>query len=155
MLTYIHFLSFLSTIMLQATEILPGMRQGTVYPTWSIPWLLMTWRREEPGHQQPWYWLNHTRIFNSSRVKLTYDLMWNHPYEVICLIQGSRAWLSNHILHNSTTCLYMYMSHIAHFGTHLHTISLAHQSVAWITETIWPWTKMAETLRTKTTYKSI
>ena len=23
----------------------------------SIPWLLMTWRHKEPGHQQPWYWL--------------------------------------------------------------------------------------------------
>ena len=22
-----------------------------------ISWLLMPWRRKEPGHQQPWYWL--------------------------------------------------------------------------------------------------
>ena len=22
----------------------------------SISWLLMSWRRKEPGHQQPWYW---------------------------------------------------------------------------------------------------
>ena len=25
--------------------------------TRSISWLLMPWRRKEPGHQQPWYWL--------------------------------------------------------------------------------------------------
>ena len=24
--------------------------------TYSISWLLMSWRRQEPGHQQPWYW---------------------------------------------------------------------------------------------------
>ena len=24
----------------------------------SIPWLLMTWQWTEPGHQQPWYWLD-------------------------------------------------------------------------------------------------
>ena len=23
----------------------------------SITWLMMPWRRKEPGHQQPWYWL--------------------------------------------------------------------------------------------------
>ena len=27
----------------------------TVYPMLSITWLLMAWRRQEPGHQQPWY----------------------------------------------------------------------------------------------------
>ena len=26
-----------------------------IYPAWSISWLLMSWRHEEPGHQQPWY----------------------------------------------------------------------------------------------------
>ena len=31
-------------------------RQGPVYPTQSILWLLMAWRRKEPGHQQPWCW---------------------------------------------------------------------------------------------------
>ena len=27
-----------------------------VYLTQPIPWLLMSWRRKEPGHWQPWYW---------------------------------------------------------------------------------------------------
>ena len=30
-------------------------RQGLVYATYSITFLLMTWRRKEPGHQQLWY----------------------------------------------------------------------------------------------------
>ena len=33
--------------------ILRCTRQGPVYPVLSISWLLMTWRRKEPGHQQP------------------------------------------------------------------------------------------------------
>ena len=30
--------------------------KGPAYPVWSIPWLLMTWQRKEPVHQQPWSW---------------------------------------------------------------------------------------------------
>ena len=30
--------------------------QWLVYPAYLSPCLLMSWRREEPGHQQPWYW---------------------------------------------------------------------------------------------------
>ena len=40
---YLHFLSFLDTKMAQVTEILPCVRQGPVYPTYKIQWLLMTW----------------------------------------------------------------------------------------------------------------
>ena len=32
-------------------------RQGPVDRTQSIAWLLMAWRRKEPRHQRPWYWL--------------------------------------------------------------------------------------------------
>ena len=32
------------------------VRQERTYSTWPISWLLMSWRRKEPGHQQPWYW---------------------------------------------------------------------------------------------------
>ena len=56
--TYLHFLSFLTIEMMQLFEILPHERQGPVYSTYSIAWLLMTWRRKEPGHQQLWYWLH-------------------------------------------------------------------------------------------------
>ena len=48
--------SFLTTEMTQVFEILPHKRQAPVYSTYSIEWLLMTWRRKEPGHQQLWYW---------------------------------------------------------------------------------------------------
>ena len=42
--------------MAQLVEILLCGRQGPMNSTLLIPWLLMTWRRKEPGHQQPWYW---------------------------------------------------------------------------------------------------
>ena len=53
---YLHFMSFLHTNKTQVAEIPPRVRQGPAYSTWSISWLLMSWRRKEPGHQQPWYW---------------------------------------------------------------------------------------------------
>ena len=53
-LTYIlHFMSLLHIDITQVPEILPHVRPG---PTYSISWLLMSWRRKEPGHRQPWYW---------------------------------------------------------------------------------------------------
>ena len=53
---YLHFMSFLHTNKTQVVEIPPQVRQGPSYSTQSISWLLMSWRRKEPGHQQPWYW---------------------------------------------------------------------------------------------------
>ena len=53
---YLHFMSFLHTNKTQVAEIPPRVRQGPAYSTWSISWLLMSWRGKEPGHQQPWYW---------------------------------------------------------------------------------------------------
>ena len=53
---YLHFMSFLHTDYTQVVEIPPRVRQGPAYSTYSISWLLMSWRRKEPGHQQPWYW---------------------------------------------------------------------------------------------------
>ena len=51
----------------QVIEILPcgRWRQWLAYPTHSIPWLLMAWWSMEPGHQQPWYWLSSSRIFQA------------------------------------------------------------------------------------------
>ena len=49
-----YFLSFLSTEIAQADEILPRWRQGPFYSALSILWLLMTWRCKKPGHYQPW-----------------------------------------------------------------------------------------------------
>ena len=43
---YLHFKSFLHTDMPKIIEILPRISRS---------WLLMSWWRKEPGHQQPWY----------------------------------------------------------------------------------------------------
>ena len=53
---YLHFMTFLRTYKTQVVEIPARVRQGPAYTTKSISWLLMSWRRKEPGHQQPWYW---------------------------------------------------------------------------------------------------
>ena len=53
---YLHFMSFLHTNKTQVVESPPWVKQGPAYSTQSISWLLMSWRRKEPGHQQPWYW---------------------------------------------------------------------------------------------------
>ena len=42
----------------QVIEIRVHGRQSSTYATQSIPRLLMPWRRKEPGHQQPWYWIS-------------------------------------------------------------------------------------------------
>ena len=54
--TYLHFMSLLHIDMTQVLKILPQVRAVSTYFTLSISRLLMSWRREEPGHQQPWYW---------------------------------------------------------------------------------------------------
>ena len=53
---YLHFMSLRHIDMTQVLKILPHVRPRPTYATWSISWLLMSWRRKEPGHQQPWYW---------------------------------------------------------------------------------------------------
>ena len=54
--TYLPFMSLLHSDMPWVVEILYPIRPGLTYFTWSISWLLRSWRRKEPGHQQPWYW---------------------------------------------------------------------------------------------------
>ena len=66
---YLHFVSFLHIDTTQVIEILPQIRQGSTYSTYSISWLLMSWRRKEPGHQQPRYWPSWTEITRSPHVK--------------------------------------------------------------------------------------
>ena len=50
---YLHFMSLLNIDMTQVLKILPQVRPRPTYSTKSISWLLMSWRRKEPGHQQP------------------------------------------------------------------------------------------------------
>ena len=53
---YSRFKSFFHIDITQVALILPQVRKGPTYSTYSISWPLMSWRRKEPGHQQPWYW---------------------------------------------------------------------------------------------------
>ena len=52
-----------------SVEILSPITQEHPHLTWSISWLLMTWRRQEPGHQQPWYWPSCPGIFQAVHYK--------------------------------------------------------------------------------------
>ena len=45
-------MQFLHIDMPQVIEILPQVRQERTYSTYLISWVLMPWRRNEPGHQQ-------------------------------------------------------------------------------------------------------
>ena len=66
---YLHFVSFLHLYRTQVVEILPQIRQEPTYSTQSISWLLMSWRRKEPGYQQSWYWPSQTEITRSPHIK--------------------------------------------------------------------------------------
>ena len=57
--THLYFL-FLD---IKVDEIHLRRRQWSLHPAKSIPWLLMSWRRKEPGHQHPWYWPSYPGIF--------------------------------------------------------------------------------------------
>ena len=46
-----------------------GTGNWPTYSTHSVSWLLMTWRRMEPMHQQPWYLLRWTGSIRSPHVK--------------------------------------------------------------------------------------
>ena len=71
---YLHFTSLLKNEMMQIVEILPHGRQGLVYLTRSIPWMLITWRGKEPGHQQPWYWPSFSGFNNYICVADQYEI---------------------------------------------------------------------------------
>ena len=66
---YLQFISFLHTDMTQVVENLPLISQELTYSTWSISWVLMSWRCMEPGYQQPWYWLCWSRVMKFPHVK--------------------------------------------------------------------------------------
>ena len=53
---YSYFVSYLHIDTTPVIEILLQIRQEPSYSTESISWLLMFWRRKEPGHEQLWYW---------------------------------------------------------------------------------------------------
>ena len=56
----------------QVVIITPHGRQGPVCFVLSIPWLLMAWRLQEPGHQQPWYCPSSASMFCPQHHKGSY-----------------------------------------------------------------------------------
>ena len=56
--------------MTQVIEILLHVREGPAYFTYSISWLLLSWRCKELGHQQTWYLLCWTRLIQSPPIKM-------------------------------------------------------------------------------------
>ena len=62
-------MSFLHIDMTQVLEILYHVRQELTFPTLSISWVLMSWRREEPRNQRPWYLLCWNGLIGSPYVR--------------------------------------------------------------------------------------
>ena len=93
--TYFHILSYLNTEQAQLWDILPHGRQGHVYPTLSIPWILVAWRRQDPGHQQPWYCLITPRVFQPSS---------QHQKDWSLIVHYSDAIMSTMASEISTVC---------------------------------------------------
>ena len=65
---YLHFMSLPHIYLVPVVEILAQVQHGPTYSTYSISWLLMSWRRKEPGHQQPWYWPSPRTLTHWGRV---------------------------------------------------------------------------------------
>ena len=63
-------MAFLHTYETQVVGIPHRVRQGPAYSTSSISWLLMSWRRKEPGHQQPRYWPSYTDLTRARTLKV-------------------------------------------------------------------------------------
>ena len=57
----------------------------------------MTWRRKEPGHQQPWYWLGWTRLTLSQHVGTYYGMVSVHP-PVNCVRDNSKNTFQDHVI---------------------------------------------------------
>ena len=96
--TYLYFFSFLKYEMAQVVESLP--HGGKNLPiSHSIPWLLMTWRRKEPGHQQPCYWPN---ILVCSGLSTRFTVDYIVSVKVRSHMRGRRRaenWLQHKSLH--------------------------------------------------------
>ena len=89
---YLHFLYFLNADMAQEVAILPYWRQGTIYIKQSIPWLLMSWRHKEPGHQKPWYWPSSPEILQLKHQNSKWD-HWRVLYWGSSVLLITKTWL--------------------------------------------------------------
>ena len=73
------FLSFLNMLVV---EIFPYGKQGTTYPPQLISWQLITWWRQGPGNQQPWYQPSSPKIFQPHHQR---DLLNGHSTQMVTL----------------------------------------------------------------------
>ena len=117
--------------MTHGVEILPQVRQGLTYSTQSISWLLMSWRRKEPGHQQTWYWLCWTELIRSPHCKgkETHLLLTLHtPQATVHSSLVAEAWLAWHSIPGndtkkslSETCIVRCSYNVVQYNMILHT----------------------------------
>ena len=56
--TCLHFLPFLDIEFVEVVEIIPKERQGAIYATWSVAFIVM----QGDNHHQLWYWHIYPRI---------------------------------------------------------------------------------------------
>ena len=80
-----------------------------------MPWLLMFWRRKEPGHQQPWWrliilvsapeWLKFTLGYNAAESTAPIPSEIQYGVISVCLFWGlmRRIQICSQILHGLTT----------------------------------------------------
>ena len=69
-------------------EILPHVRQELTYSTWSVSWVLMSWRCKEPGHQQPWYLLCWTGKFGPSMLRVKRQICKHSLQKMLVVFSG-------------------------------------------------------------------
>ena len=103
---YLYFLQSLTTVMTQVVQIFHLGSRRPIHPTWSMSWLLMTWRRKSPGHQQPWHWptspeyssfsTRRTIIQEEPSIHLsnlfTTSTQWTTSARNICICQFHGVW---------------------------------------------------------------
>ena len=82
---YLHFLSFLDHGMTQVAEIRPH-RRHPVYPTWSIQWMLISWRRKYPSQLKPLYWFIAPGMFWKLEI-IVYDAI-----AILVIILFTSSW---------------------------------------------------------------
>ena len=82
-------------------------KTGTYRATASTSLMLIYWRRNYPGHQQPWYWFFETDKFGARTLRLTLDIP-------ICSINTHFNHFGRHkFIAISLSSLYIYIMQIA------------------------------------------
>ena len=95
-----HFVSYLQFSSTEEDQVYNGATLHVAYPILSMPFLLMTWWPEEPGHQQERYWPSKPEysVFSIRRVKMWGKCKWSYfPVRVIhgnVVILQAAVWIN-------------------------------------------------------------